>query len=83
MQGKGYPLDLEIVCLFEFFNTPGNEVAPGSDVVRKDFQKNSASLSHRSSPLLQSHDHVLPIPMNLMAKWEMRDDTAPAVMRQG
>jgi hypothetical protein len=56
MQGKGNPLDLEIVCLFESFNTPGNEVAPGSDVIRKDFQKNSASLSHHSSPLLQSND---------------------------
>ena len=25
-------------CRFESFNTPGTEVAPGSDVVGKDFQ---------------------------------------------
>jgi hypothetical protein len=83
MQGKGNPLDLEIVYLFEFFNTPGNEVAPGSGVIGKDFQKNSASLGHHSSPLLQSRDLILPIPMNLMSKWRLRDDTALAVRRQG
>ena len=54
MQGKGNPLDLQIVCLFEFFSTPGNEVAPGSDVIGKDFQKNSSSLGHRSLPRLRS-----------------------------
>jgi hypothetical protein len=37
VEGKGDPLDLDPVFLFELFNTPGTEVAPGSDVVRKDF----------------------------------------------
>lgn len=31
-------LDLQTVIDFEFLNTPGTEVAPGSDVVGKDFK---------------------------------------------
>ena len=38
MQGKGHPVDIQIMLLPQFFNTPGNEIAPGSDVVRKDLQ---------------------------------------------
>jgi len=38
MQGKRDPLDLDIVRLFEFFNTPGNEVAPRSDIVGENLQ---------------------------------------------
>jgi hypothetical protein len=32
------PLHLDRIFLLQFFNTPGNEIAPGSDVVREDFQ---------------------------------------------
>ena len=38
MQGKGDPLDPDTVFSFELFNTPGTEVAPGSDVVGEDLQ---------------------------------------------
>jgi hypothetical protein len=33
MQGKGPPADIYIIFLFQPFNTPGNEIAPGSDVI--------------------------------------------------
>jgi hypothetical protein len=36
MQGEMNPAGLYIMFLFELFNTNCTEVAPGSDVVRKD-----------------------------------------------
>jgi hypothetical protein len=37
--------------LFESFNTPGNEVAPGSDIVGEYLQQDSVLLAHLfSSP---------------------------------
>jgi|WetSurMetagenome_2_1015567.scaffolds.fasta_scaffold00986_10 hypothetical protein len=38
MQEKRDPLHLDIVGFFEFFNTPGYEVAPGSDIVGENLQ---------------------------------------------
>jgi len=38
MQGKSRPLDVNVKRMFQFFNTPGDEIAPGSDVVGKNFQ---------------------------------------------
>jgi hypothetical protein len=38
MQGEVRPGDVDIISLPKFLNTPGTEVAPGSDVVGKDFQ---------------------------------------------
>jgi hypothetical protein len=38
VEGKRPPLDLDLKIFSQFFNTPGNEVAPGSDVIGKDFQ---------------------------------------------
>jgi len=38
MQRKGPPDDLDIKVVLQFFNTPGNEIAPGSDIVGKYFQ---------------------------------------------
>jgi hypothetical protein len=35
VQGKVHPGDVYIVVGFEFFNTPGTEITPGSDVVGK------------------------------------------------
>ncbi len=32
-----YPLDFYVVVVTKFFNTPGTEIAPGSDKVGKDF----------------------------------------------
>jgi hypothetical protein len=32
--------DLEVEVVLEFFNTPGTEITPGSDVVCEDFQFN-------------------------------------------
>jgi hypothetical protein len=40
MEGKSDPLDLNVVLFSKSFNTPGNEITPGSDVVGKDFQNN-------------------------------------------
>jgi hypothetical protein len=38
MKGKRPPLDCDLKILSQFFNTPGNEVAPGSDIIGKNFQ---------------------------------------------
>jgi len=38
MQGEGRPPDVDVECLLQFFNTPGDEVAPGSNVIGKYFQ---------------------------------------------
>jgi hypothetical protein len=38
MKRKGRPVRVDIKFLLQFFNTPGNEIAPGSDIVREDFQ---------------------------------------------
>jgi hypothetical protein len=38
MQGKGDPLDLNLVLLPKPVNTPGNEIAPRSDIVGEYFQ---------------------------------------------
>ena len=43
MQGKVHPADGDVECLFQSFNTPGTEVAPGSDVVAEDFERNSCA----------------------------------------
>jgi len=31
-------LDLQTVVVFQFLDTPGDEVAPGSDKIRKNFE---------------------------------------------
>jgi hypothetical protein len=38
VQRKSRPAQVDLKLLFQSFNTPGNEVAPGSDEIRKDFQ---------------------------------------------
>ncbi len=38
VQRKGYPPEVNAVLLPEPVNTPGNEIAPGSDVIGKDFK---------------------------------------------
>ena len=38
MQWKVHPADADVECLFQSFNTPGTEVAPGSDVVTENFE---------------------------------------------
>jgi hypothetical protein len=38
MKGKGSPFYFDLEILFQFFNTPGTEITPGSDVIRKDFK---------------------------------------------
>jgi hypothetical protein len=38
VQGKSPPLDFDLKILLQFFNTPGNEIAPGSYVIRKNLQ---------------------------------------------
>jgi hypothetical protein len=34
------PFNPDLIFFFQFFNTPGNEIAPGSDVIGKDFKNN-------------------------------------------
>jgi len=36
MERKGFPFYRNIKLFFQFINTPGNEIAPGSDIVRED-----------------------------------------------
>jgi len=38
MQGKGPPVNLDLMFLLQLFNTPGNEIAPGSDIIGKDLE---------------------------------------------
>src|SRR5512139_1268699 len=44
MEGKGCPTDLKIKVFPEFINTHGDEVAPGSDVVREDLEDSMFTL---------------------------------------
>ena len=37
VQGKGGPPDADVKLILQFLNTPGDEIAPGSDIVGKDF----------------------------------------------
>ena len=50
MEGKGPPFDFNLEILPQLFNTPGTEIAPGSDIIGKDLK----NLWHRHviSPLL-------------------------------
>jgi hypothetical protein len=38
MEWKADPFDLDGIGCLNFFNTPGNEVAPGSDEIGKEFE---------------------------------------------
>ena len=49
MQGKGSPLNFNIIVILQFFNTPGNEIAPGSDIVGKYFEN-----LHGLAPFMES-----------------------------
>jgi len=45
-----HQLDLDIVVLFQLFNTPGTEITPRSNVVAENFQ--SDRLGHHGFSLL-------------------------------
>jgi hypothetical protein len=49
MQWKTDPLKMDVVLLLQLVNTPGNEVAPRSDIVGKDLQDNR--FFHDYSPM--------------------------------
>ena len=38
VQGEINPLHVDVEILFQLFNTPGTEIAPGSDKIGKDLQ---------------------------------------------
>jgi len=38
MKWEGSPLDCYIIFFLQSFNTPGNEITPGSDIVGKNFE---------------------------------------------
>jgi len=46
MKGKGNPPDLYPVLFLKPFNTPGDEIAPGSDVIGENLQNYSIVLVH-------------------------------------
>jgi len=46
MKGEGNPPDLYLVLFLKPFNTPGDEVAPGSDVIGENLQDESIVLVH-------------------------------------
>jgi hypothetical protein len=46
MERKVGELDRQVVVRFEFLDTPGDEVAPGSDEIGKDFKHKR--LGHRN-----------------------------------
>jgi hypothetical protein len=48
MKRKSRPPDPDRILFLQFFNTPGNEITPGSDVVGKDFKNNR--FGHDGSP---------------------------------
>ena len=47
MKRKLSELDLQPILIFEFLDTPGDEIAPGSDKVGKDFE--NQRLGHKAS----------------------------------
>jgi hypothetical protein len=46
MQGEGNPPDADLVFFLQPFNTPGDEVAPGSDVIGENLQDESSVSVH-------------------------------------
>jgi hypothetical protein len=59
-------LELQIVIRFEFLDTPGDEVAPGSDKVGKHFEnkrfghKHLRSLKSKIGSLIEFYGPLLP-----------------------
>jgi hypothetical protein len=41
VEGEGAVANTYLIFLQQFFNTPGNEIAPGSDVIGKDIELQS------------------------------------------
>jgi hypothetical protein len=39
VEGKGDPAEVYFIFFLQLFNTPGNEIAPGSGVIGENFQK--------------------------------------------
>jgi len=52
MERKGLPIDVDMKISLQLFNTPGNEVAPGSDIVGKYHEASG----HRLTPSLSGPD---------------------------
>jgi hypothetical protein len=48
MQRKGRPVNVDPELLFQSFNTPGNEVAPGSDEIGENLQDVIVIISYHS-----------------------------------
>jgi hypothetical protein len=48
MERESRPPDADCILFLQFFNTPGNEIAPGSDVVGKYFE--GGRLGHDGPP---------------------------------
>jgi hypothetical protein len=52
MERKGNPPDGDIVLLRKPFNTPGNEIAPGSDVIGENLHNDFVLVIHETILLL-------------------------------
>ena len=56
MQRKGNPSDLYPVLFLQPFNTPGDEIAPRSDVIGENLQNDSPVLVQCHNPLFSCFD---------------------------
>jgi len=54
MEREANELDRETVIVLQFLDTPGDEVAPGSDEIGKDFQYERLSHGNLLLPTVQS-----------------------------
>ena len=70
MQRKGDPFDFDMVLLPKLVNTPGNEVAPRSDVIRKDLQYD---LLYHYSPHNTEHMQKIYRP-SPQKSWDLRQE---------
>jgi hypothetical protein len=59
MQGEVHPLDLDLEIPLQFFNTPGTEITPRSNVIGKDLQRDR--LGHRPASLAVHENRIATI----------------------
>jgi hypothetical protein len=51
MERKSRPPDADWILFLQFFNTPGNEITPGSDIIGKYFK--NGRVGHDQPPNVQ------------------------------
>jgi hypothetical protein len=68
MQRKLRPLNAHTISGFEFLDTPGDEIAPGSNEIRKDFEDDWLG-----------HVNLLPICFDSSRDWDPKSKYSAAV----